>query len=47
VADGNDWCSGQGKCAVRREGRVGKLNSGGRCEAVVLFLFLNQELVYC
>jgi hypothetical protein len=36
--DANDRCSGEGKCAVGRG--VGKLNTGGRCEAIVLFLFL-------
>jgi hypothetical protein len=40
VVDANDRCSGQGKCTVRRGGGGGKFNTGCRCEAIVLFLFL-------
>jgi hypothetical protein len=38
VVDTNDWCSGQGKCAVGMG--VGKLHIGGKCEAIVLVLIL-------
>jgi hypothetical protein len=43
VVDANDRCSGQGKCAVGRGGgKVGKLNTGGGCEAIVLFEIKNH-----
>jgi hypothetical protein len=36
--DANDRCSGQGKYAIGRGEGGGKLNTGGRCKAIVLFL---------
>jgi hypothetical protein len=38
VVDINNRCVGQVKCAVGSG--VGTLHTGGRCEAIVLFLFL-------